>query len=240
MASFDKESEIFNAIQLSLNNEDKICLLTESDTEKSVLQSLSNIDNWIDNSANTNYPPDYYNNNDGYMMDFMRTNDYEKRKKSGKVKNEVATQENLMLKELKNSGILEQFPNVENVFLLPNIIIKPSLTLYRNNIKSVIMEHNRQVSTYRNNHPGLKIIFCVCDLSEHVHKMRPDNCKEIFIYNPCFDKEVIKTIKSLDIEFLIWFRPFLDSDIDSPKIVIIDIKKLNPDIFLEIKESENL
>lgn len=236
MASFDKESMIFEWIQLVPQG--KVCLLTQSESEEAIYQSLHCTDHWVNNSADTNNPPDYYNDVDGYMMDFMRTNDYEKRKGSKKVKNHIAAKENQMMKKLRDSGILDAFPNVKNMFLMPNDNIQPSLKLYFDNSKRVLEEHNAQISVYRANHPNLKTIFCVCDLSEHEHKMwAENNPEEIMVYHPCFNKDLLKIIKSLDVEFVLWFRPYLMPTTNSPQIVIIDVEKLNPDMFPDMRET---
>lgn len=230
MASFDKESMIFEGMQYVPQS--KVYLLTQSETEENIYHILHNIDNWVDNSNDTKNPPDYYNNIDGYMMDFMRTNDYEKRKSSGKVKNHIAAKENSMMKELQKSGLLDLFPNVTDVFLMLNDDISPSLDLYFENSKRVLQEHNQQITTYRTNHPGLKTIFCVCDLSEHEHKMwSGNNPNDIEIYHPCYNRDILQVIKELEAEYVIWFRPYLMPEGDSPQLVIIDVKNLNPAVF---------
>lgn len=239
MASFDKESDIFN--RLATVVPEKMCPLTQSDSEVELYEIFHEQTHWIDNSADTKNPPDYYNDIDGYMMDFMRTNDYEIHKKNGKVKNNIAAAENRMVKEIEASGILDILPNVsrENIICIPKDDIEPSLTRYHDNIKHVLEDHNKQVNVYRANHPNHKLIFCVCDLSEHEHKVRglkPDGSVfDIGIYHPCFDNTVLHMIKDLDVDFVVWYRPWLMPDADSPQLVIIDVCELDDNMFLDIQ-----
>ena len=171
MASFDKESEIFNWMRGVPSN--KVCPLTQHESEEKIYELIQKQSHWIDNSSDTKNPPDYYNDIDGYMMDFMRTNDYEIHKENGKVKNIIAASENRMIKELEASGILATLPNIsrDNIICNPKDEIEPSLTRYHDNIKHVLEDHNKQVKVYRKNHPNHKLIFCVCDLSEFEHKI---------------------------------------------------------------------
>lgn len=140
MAFYDKESDIFRLMQ-SIPYE-KIACLTESDSEEKLVDAIRNSTHWIDNSADTNNPPDYLNDVDHIMMDFMRTNDYEKRSKSGKVKNEVAATENKIIKELKNLLSDEVTKNVD-MKVIPDVEPKPDFGKYYNNIKHVLESHGR-------------------------------------------------------------------------------------------------
>ena len=69
MSSFDKESIVFEWMK-SVEIKD-ICLLTQSEQEKFVCDSILDSKDWVDNSEDTNNPPDYYNDTDNLMMDFM-------------------------------------------------------------------------------------------------------------------------------------------------------------------------
>ena len=243
MASFDRESDIFK--RLGLIPSEKVCPLTNSESEIELFESFKKHDLWIDNSNDTNDPPDYYNNADGYMMDFMRTNDYEIHKRNGKVVNNIAAAENRMVKEIEASGILDLLPNIskENIICVPKDDIKPSFTKYYNNIERVLEDHNKQTDNYRKNHPNCKLIFCVCDLSEHEHIIRrvnPDGkLIDDIVYNPCFDNSVLHIIKELDVDFVVWYRPWLMPTTDSPQLVIIDVHKLDADGFFDLKEIQN-
>lgn len=234
MASFDKESDIFESIQLV--SKSKIWLVSESDTEEIICDALHSVNNWHDNSNDTNRPPDYIDEKDNLMMDFMRTNDYEKRKKSGKVVNTVAAEENRMMRELQESGILDALPDLENVFTIPSIDydMKPSLTRYYENTKAILVSHSKQIDKYKSNYPGKQLIFCICDLSEYNHLMRMEGESKSFIYHPCFDKRFMKLIKECKADYVVWFSPYIEPYVDSPRLVIIDVAKLDTERFLDI------
>ena len=227
MAFYDKESDIFRLMQ-SIPYE-KIACLTESDSEEKLVDAIRNSTHWIDNSADTNNPPDYLNDVDHIMMDFMRTNDYEKRSKSGKVKNEVAAAENKIIKELKSLLSDEVTKNVD-MKVIPDVEPKPDFGKYYNNIKHVLESHGRQTSKYRENHPNKDIVFCVCDLSEHDYLMR-DAAENTCIFLPCYDRSILKIIKECMAEYVIWLTPYLMPDRDAPQMVVIDTGRLVLDAY---------
>lgn len=225
MAFYDKESDIFQLMQ-GVPYE-KIALLTQSDSEEKLVEIIKSSNHWIDNSADTNNPPDYLNDVDHIMMDFMCTNDYEKRSRSGKVKNEVAAAENKIIKELKSRLSGEVTKNIE-MKAISDIEPKPDFEKYYNNIKHVLESHGRQTSKYRENHPDKDIVFCVCDLSEHDHLMQ-DAAGNTRIFLPCYDRSVLQMIKKCMVEYVIWLTPYLLPDKDAPQMVVIDTGKLVPD-----------
>lgn len=229
MAFYDKESDIFQLMQ-SVPYE-KIAFLTESDSEEKLVEAIRNSTHWIDNSADTNNPPDYLNDVDHIMMDFMRTNDFEKRSKSGKVKNEVAAAENKIIKELKlqlKRHLSDEVTKNVDMNVIPDVAPKPDFEKYYNNIKHVLESHGRQTSKYRENHPNKDIVFCVCDLSEHDHLMQ-DAAGNTRIFLPCYDRSVLRMIKECMAEYVIWLTPYLMPDRDAPQMVVIDTDKLAPD-----------
>lgn len=228
MAFYDRESDIFALIQRVPDN--KIACLTGNASEETLIEIIRNTDHWIDNSEDTNYPPDYLNDIDHIMMDFMRTNDYEKRSKSGKVRNDIAAAENKAIRELKNC-IPEGVAKNIDIYAIPDVEPQPNFERYYYNMQHVLESHGKQIPKYKEYHPSKDIVFCVCDLSEHDHLLTDNAGNTCGIFLPCYDQRVLKIIKECGADYVIWVKPYLLPDREAPQMVVIDTKKLHPDIY---------
>lgn len=231
MSSFDKESTVFEWMK-SVETKD-ICLLTQSEQEKFVCDSILESKDWVDNSEDTNNPPDYYNDIDNLMMDFMQVNDYEIAR-SKKVTNPVKRRENEMEKEIRESGIMDMFPNI-TLFCNPDVDFSATYQTYFDNFKRVFDKHCNQINVYKTNHPNHKLIFTLVDLSEHIKTLKRSDGEE-FPYFACIDKKFLSVMKNADIDFVIWYMPYVMPNENKPKITIVDVHNLNVDKYIEVLE----
>lgn len=171
-------------------------------------------DNWIDNSKNTNNPPDYYSNSLRLMMDVMRFNDFEV-VENDKVKNPQLQHESKSFKELKEKGIMDMFPNA-NLFVNLNTGVPSSYENYIKSFKRVIAKHDDSFAEYKKNHPNFKLVYLLFDESEYIYYenyeedlMGLNRLREnVNIHYHYLDINFISVIKKSKADYVIWFAPY--------------------------------
>lgn len=229
MNNFDKESRIIDFYRHT--SQSNVLLCTNSDSESELWKSLIDNDrfaNWIDMSGKGDPPPDYYNDVENLMMDVMRVDDHPK-------KNHVNAKESKIQKEIANSGLLEIFPNVQNIFVnsvCGNIPTEKdhSFQFYVDNFQRVVNEHKRKIeSVYQKNHPNHKTIFFIMDETSGGYFNNGE------IYTWWNDRNFLDCIFDSNIDYIIWFTPYIhqcamfvdghEEYIDFPHAVIMDVVK---------------
>lgn len=204
------------------------------------IHSEDNWSKWVDSSQKSDVPPDFYNDNLKLMLEVMRIDDHTDN--NGK-KNPVLAKENQLLRELKDSGLLESFPNAEQILFLADSGLPTdedhNFRLYRENFVRVIEKHSTKVSLYRNNHEGFKLIFFILDESsglyfENNKKRRCCGRKKVMPRPHFFwaDEVMVNAIKNSGADYVIWFKPFSHTEsifkaiLEFPQIVIYDINHM--------------
>lgn len=181
---------------------------------------------WIDSSGKDAPPPDFYNDTQKLMMDVMRINDCEyKLENKNSVVNPDNQRENEMLKEIEQSGVLDAFNTKPIIMCVPDDKnVKSSLKQYKDSFIRTIGKHIRKIPRYKQNHPGHKIVFFICD--ESVFEARGVNGYE---YAAFFDRQFLEFIKNSDIDYVVWYRPYygFSDDYKLPRAVVIDVKFLD-------------
>lgn len=247
MDIFDNEVNIISHFQFV--NTTEVLLLPESESVEHIFQSVhldSEWDKWINSSGTNAPPPDFFCTSERLMMDVMRVDDHERISSKGQVVNPTRVDETLMMRELKERGILEQFPEAQ-----PLVIGRTDLPtdqdhnyeFYRDSFNRTVRKHIKKIGNYKRNHPDYKVIFFVFDESsmyfEAEHK--PLELKEGDITKGrqhywFFDANFVEAFIGTEIDYLIWYTPYkhcqmLDDEGESappmPIVTVIDVKNYN-------------
>lgn len=207
--------------------QDEVRFFTESKKEIELFNSFKKVTNWIDNSKNTNDPPDFLNYSNKIMMDFMIINNYIITSKSGKTKNLPAKDGDKKAKEIKNH-FPHLFDTPTNVIFDFEDTLKPDINQYLNNIKRVVNSHKKQIPKYKSNHPECKsLCFGICDTSENELFIADVNTKERKSTHPCDFIEIIEIIKNCGADFVLWFSPYISPPNGSTiKLLVIDVSNI--------------
>lgn len=244
MNYFDDENKIIEWLQEV--DSPSVCFPIENDEVIAAFESIYDEVQWRlwkNSSDKSDPPPDFYCDELKLMMDVMRVDDHAFKNKKGKVVNPTNARESQKQRELRESGILDLFPNVANV-IVNAVTDLPTeedhnYKFYKNNFIRTIEEHKRKISLYKQNHPDFKTIFLVCDESsayieaENVPKII---CEEMAIAGRLhiwfWDKLFMQAFANSDIDYLIWYAPFklyrncVGDRIDFPQVAVFDTKFL--------------
>ena len=213
--------------------EEKILLVSEKKQAefKRLLSSLKNEEQfkyWIDSSAKNALPPDFYNDNEKLMLEVMRVDDHGFKKK-GNIINPTLQKEHQLFNELRKTGILDSFPNLENVFVNADSGLPTdedhNFKFYYDNFARTINNHKNKIDNYRKNHPNYKLVFFVFDESTaYIEcKKRPN---KIWKYKMIsgqphlwfFDEKFVNAFIDSDIDYLIWYTPYKGFEHSEPNI----------------------
>ena len=253
MGYFDKEDNILEQFRELDNSE---CYPINGETVEifPLVRDETNWKFWTNSSGKSDMPPDYYCDEFKLMMEVMRVDDHAYQlKKKGKTKiiDPVAVRESEMRKELKSSGILDNFPDVEilTVAKLPKLQTDDfrNYMRYKENFIRVIDKHRESIQLYRKNHPGYKLIFFIMDESEEYIEVETESIANEKGYvgknmhgkrhYPFLDEDFINPLIGSDIDFLVWYMPYKLIEISKsefadplPKVCIIDVKKIKTDM----------
>lgn len=229
----------------------------QSNDSMSLFSSVNNYKNfkeWINSSGKSDPPPDFYNPKLKIMMDVMRIDDHGHMNKKGKFTNPVNQKESEIQKQIRNSGILDVFPNVQHI-VVNAISDLPTYedhnhNFYFENFSRTIKKHITNIPLYKQNHPGFSTAFFVFDEStpyiiakdENQVKKGIQRGEKIHYYSYLHfaDKKFVNVFLNSDIDFLIWYSPFKHFDTnlkDVPIACVYDIKSLNISDFTEYPEN---
>lgn len=230
----------------------------ENDENSRIISSLYNDEiweHWINSSGKDQTPPDFYNKNLSLMMEVMRVDD--NATDDGSV-NALKVKENEMLKELKESGILDRIPEGTQLITLANTKLPTeedhNFKRYKNNFRRVIEKHSNKVESYRKNHKDYKLIFFVFDETSgsYFETFNMKNKEKLKYKSPvtaklhCFwaDEDFVNVIENSKADYLIWYKPnnnFITPsggmNSELPKVVIYDLSNMEPQ---KIKYNESL
>lgn len=213
------ESNIVDWLIDSLNSPDKLPVNISEPEMNNLIEMISNKQEWVDNSRNSDFPPDFYSNTYQLMMEIMNVSDNE-HEDNGHIVNPVMRKMDEMKKELKDSWIFEQLPDNIN-FMINPITDLPgdedhNYTFYVNCMNRVLSKHISKIPLYRKNHPDKKLIFVIFDESTEYMELskiedKPKNAGDIFsahLHHWYVDKKLIESFMKKDIDYIIWFAPF--------------------------------
>ena len=94
------------------------------------------------------------------------------------------------------------------------------------NFNRVFNKHLSKVDSYRKNHDGYSLCFVIC---EKWRRLKLED-GSTFPYHPCLEKRFLNLMQKTNIEYLLWFTPYLKPEKDFPELVIINIKNMPSDM----------
>ena len=205
-----------------------------------VLGSVMNRESWkhwTDSSGKADPPPDYYSERFNLMMEVMRIDDHEFVDVKHKV-NRQRMMEGKLLKAFRKSP-LGQIEAEGMVFINP-ISDLPSeedhnYGRYVDCFRRVVGEHIGKIDLYRDNHPGMRLVFLIFDESTAYGELAQGVVKRSFKAGDdieCrphywwFDRRMLEVLVGTDIDYVIWFAPYKDNRIKDrlPSLVVFDPK----------------
>ncbi len=194
---------------------------------------------WKNSSGKSDPPPDFYCDEFKLMMDVMRVDDHAHKNKKGKIVNPTNARESQIQKELREKGIYDTFPNVENIIVCADTGLPTeqdhNYDYYRKNFIRILEEHKRKIELYKQNHPGFKIVFFVLDESSAYTEsvIKPQKMEEgmPMLGRPhfwFFDKSFLQVFMNSSIDYLIWYAPYKQEHLffgfEFPEVVVYDTK----------------
>ena len=241
MNYFDDEKEIIEWFQDVERS--SVCFLTENKDVVELFESIHNEDKWrlwTNSCGKSDPPPDFYCDELKLMMDVMRVDDHAHKNKKGKLINPTNSRESTIQRELKESGILENFPNVKKI-IVNAITDLPTeedhnYKFYKNNFIRTVEEHKRKLELYKQNHPGHKVIFFVLDESSAYFEAENEEQKIVSGMQVkgtphawFLDKSFLQVFENSGIDYFIWYAPFkqehLFCDLVFPEVAIYDARQ---------------
>lgn len=241
MNYFDDENKIIECLQDV--EKSSVCFAVLNEEIVSVFESIHNEEQWKlwkNSSGKSDPPPDFYCDKLKLMMDVMRVDDHAYKNKKGKLVNPTNAKESSMQNELRQSGILDRFPNVKDIICnamtdLPTAQ-DHNYKFYNNNFIRTVEEHKRKIELYKQNHPGFKSIFFILDESSAYFEAEQRR-DEIIYQAPIkgyphlwlLDQAFTNVFMGSEIDYVIWFAPYkqehLFCNIILPEVVVYNTKE---------------
>ena len=262
MNYFDNEEKLIDYFQSLFKTQETALLPNYSNKLNEIVCSIALEENWSgwkNNSSKDAPPPDFYSDDFSLMMEVMRVDDCAFESGEGKIINKVNANESKAQKKLE--PILDKLPHVHAAHVISAVDMNiptdehHNYSRYYKNFVRVVEKHKNQVSLYRKNHPNKKLIFFIMDESTaYIETSKiSDKSKIGFaispnqIHLPCRDKKFMQVFEDSDIDYFIWYMPYKHftpvqslNDIDPnnliPKTVVIDIKKISEDEWINYKD----
>lgn len=215
----EKESNVVESFRDLEKSE--ICLIPDCAETKMICQSILDTErwaNWIDSSGKSMPPPDFYNDHEKMMLEVMRVDDHGFKKK-GKIINQSLAREHMVERELREAGILDQFPNLKSIIINADSGLPTeedhNYCFYYDNFRRTLKHHKSKIGNYRVNHPGYKTIFFIFDESTAYVQVEnvPDRIRERMLMKGqahlwFADKRFVEAFQSGEIDYLIWYTPY--------------------------------
>ena len=153
------------------------------------------------------------------MLEVMLVEDNSFKNKKGKIVNETRARESAILKQYLGPNYKYERPDITVFSSISSG--KPtdedhSFDRYYKNFKRVIEEHSKSINMYNKNHPGYKLIFLIYDESTAYCQVIEDSRNKKVVAGEIrqgiphlfwLDKSFVEIIKSLPVDYVIWFAP---------------------------------
>ena len=219
--SLRNEDNVISLLLLSLL-EEKIFfpLSMPPDEIQSLIHSLLPFDGWINSSGKADPTPDYYNPDQRLMMEVMCVSHYHHEDDKHHLHSPGDINISRSIEELCNADLetadwFFQHNNIVKSSFSSDVDLPHSYRQYVDSFTRVVSKHIDEIGTYRNNHPGYKLIFLIYDDSTLYRVKGSNPSDEICYHDALFDESFNRVIRDADIEMIIWLSPFkftLDDD----------------------------
>jgi hypothetical protein len=249
MNNFDRETNILKTFRTSYAAEETYLLPERKDT-CNLIECILLQEQWIDSSGKSEIPPDFYSPKFKLMMEVMRIDDHAYKNHKGKIRNPTNERESFMQKELRDSGILEKFPNVTQIICNPDTglstIEDHNYKFYRKNFARAIEKHKCKIPQYRENHPNYKLVFFVFDESSaYCQVLNRARAEEPMYQGKCTtgslhfhwaDKAFLDGLIGSDVDYLVWHTPYKLVQLETgnllpiPRTCVFDLKNAEAEL----------
>ncbi len=204
---YDKEFEVLEEISdLPLNK-----IYYEDNDELDLFNKMKNTKCWMDNTKGS---PDLISEKFKTMIECMQINDYTEKG----ITNSFAKDNNEIIKEIdKAFDVKQTFPNLKNIFIDKEVLPEYcSIDNYKKMCHRVIPKHINNIPKYRSNYSGFKLVFLIIDLTETTYYVKLDNdlaSLPVIEWHPIMDENIMSIFLDKDIDYILWYRPFLQHSI---------------------------
>lgn len=228
----------------------EIIFLYNTQLERKTYEKIANKEKWKqwkDSSGKGDPPPDFYSDTYKMMMDVMRVNDNEQKFINGK--KEVFVNKEVKA-ERKTLNYIEKMCGGK--IPAETVIINTSSGLegeqahnyqkYKEHFQRIVSKHMEKIPLYKQNHPGYKTIFFICDESD-CYRIEPGMTSNDFhlFYK---DKNFVEIFIKSGIDIVIWHTP--EKRVLTPEFgwiqcfntVIIDTRCLKEEDLIEYDENK--
>lgn len=236
---YDSEMEILNEC-FSLNPQNVLILSDDEGSEiyKSainVYESFCKSSFWIDNSKNTNVPPDIINSDLMTYFEVMRFDDHSNNGKENPNRARASKMQEELFKNIPWAKDKKVFIN--SVTDLPTDK-DHSYKMYLDGFSRTVNKHLNKLDKYDLNFQGYKKGFLIFDESSGLYYELYDKLRKEVLYTEMshlarphkyfLDRAFVDVFIDSDLDYLIWYAPYkVDSNnlsIEMPKVVFYDIK----------------
>lgn len=167
----DDEATLFEAIQL-IRPENIICL-TGSKAERKLCRAIANREAWVNNSKDTNNPPDLYSTKYKFMGDLMQIDDsghYEVKGKKEVYVNREKEANGKAYKRMVEGGNFLNKRGTKRIFIFGDTDEIPThehhkYDWYVKEFQRITKQHIESIPLYKQKFPNYKTIFFIVDES---------------------------------------------------------------------------
>ena len=178
----------------------------------------------------------------------MRVDDHGHIDAHGRFVNPVNQRESDIQRELRKSGLLDNFPNLQSIFVnaVTDLPWKEdhNYDYYLENFMRTLKKHVKSIPIYQENHPGYQTAFFVFDESSNYVLVEDEQLAQTgvkkgqeFFCRPYLhfaDKRFVEVIIDANVDYLIWYSPFkhFESTMpELPNVCIYDVKQIKLESF---------
>ena len=236
MNHYDDEKNIIQSLQFTSCRE--IYFVNATREAKKFFLSLfreRKFSDWMNSSGKDAPPPDFFSPKYKYMLEVMRTDDFEMGHNSpNALESKYVKQIEDMLRENGSRSLKES--NI-HLFVTPDMskASKNGYPIYVENFKRIVHKHVEKIHSYRENHPGYKLGFLIFDeapaymrVKERNTNPKPGEMIGGFPHAHFYDRNLVESFIDADVDYVIWMTPhkfFWGNPRIMPRICIFDLTK---------------
>ena len=197
------------------------------------------LNKWMDNTQ-SQFPPDFINEEDSLLMEVMRIDDHSP---DGK-KNPNLSRQRSMRKEVEK--VREMFPNAKRFFMNAVTDLPTdedhNYKNYYSSFQRTVRKHLSKLDEYKKNHPNKKMIFLVADETSGIYFEAAKKNDMAFCGRPhlvFLDKRFVNEFIDSDLDYLILYCPYnhfntIEHHDELPQLTIFDIKHMKNNKSVEL------
>lgn len=235
--SFDYEACLLDHFRTMFESE-LCCLIPQDASVERVIQDIVNEKGWEDHSGKRDLPPDFVCEERGLMLEAMRVDDHERPGDRRGYANPLRAHESEIIKEYRQEfdGILASAADDAALLVIGRTDLETEDDHnYQNYLAAfarIVEKHGRQARRYRENHPGLKLVFFVFDESSTYFEAASMEGKgavqaagDIVQGRPHFffaDKAFLDIVCRSGADYFVWYAPFKQGGLFVKEIELLD------------------